>query len=97
MKNGIIWFFNSPLTPGDNISLFPNPASDECTIHSDAAFSLNARADIYDLAGRLIAKYPLSGHGAVVPLTGVAPGMYQCRVYTEGAGVLTKKLVVVKR
>ena len=78
------------------ITFYPNPAANECTIQSQLSLITGSKAAIFDLAGKLIRTYPLSGNGAVISLMGIAPGMYQCRVYTDGNCVVTKKLVVLK-
>jgi type IX secretion system substrate protein len=84
-----------PLIIALGVTLYPNPAANECTIQSGSAFPQGSVAELFDLAGRLINSYPLSGNSSVISLIGVAPGMYQCRITTRD-GVVVKKLVVMK-
>ncbi len=60
--------------------LFPNPASYECTIRYDGIIPINSKAELYDLAGRLIKTYVLSGSSTVISVAGLAPGMYFIKI-----------------
>ena len=60
--------------------LFPTPASYECTIRYDGIIPINSKAELYDLAGRLIKTYVLSGSSTVISVAGLAPGMYFIKI-----------------
>ncbi len=84
---------------GDNtlsISIFPNPANDEVTIHSDIPFPSDSKVEIFDLSGRLIYTYSLSGRETEITLTKYPAGMYQCRIIVGCNPVVTKKIIVLK-
>lgn len=76
--------------------LYPNPATNEYTIHSDAIFATGSWAELYDMRGALVSRHSLQGHDVTVPVGQITPGLYQCRIYVTGKGVEVKKLVVVK-
>lgn len=80
----------------NNITLFPNPATSDCTIHSSTPFPPNSKAEFYDLTGRLIHTRALAGSNTVISVSGLAPGMYQCRITSGDNNVVVKKLVVMK-
>ena len=83
-------------TDFSGIIFYPNPATSECTIKSDVPFPTGSKAELYDLAGRIINTYLLSGNSRIISLAGIAPGMYQCRIITGNNNVVVKKLVVMK-
>lgn len=78
-----------------DIILFPNPAGNEFTIQTSDDFLPRSKAELYDLTGRLINTYPLSGHNTVVSVAGLSPGIYHCRVI-NGDDVVIRKLAVMK-
>jgi len=78
------------------ISLFPNPTTESFTINSDCPFQNGSQVEIYDLTGRLINKYPLSGNNTSIPVNNLQPGMYECRIYNPGHGIETRKLAVMR-
>jgi hypothetical protein len=78
------------------IMLFPNPAANEFTVHSDNAIAANSRMEIYDISGRLIDTYKLDGNNTAISTSTFHPGVYQCSIYTGGNTVITKKLVIIK-
>jgi hypothetical protein len=81
--------------PAGNFTLFPNPASYDFTIHSDAPFPPNSSAQLYTPEGKLIDSYTLSGTDPAVYFSGaLPPGLYFCRIKT-GDYSEVKKLVVL--
>ncbi len=80
----------------NTIGVYPNPVSFEVTIHSDIPFSQNSKAELYDITGRLIDIYLLTGYNVVIPVSGLAPGLYQCRIITGENRMAIKKLIVMK-
>jgi len=87
---------NQVAPPSSGIILYPNPATYECTISADAPFPVNARAYLYDITGRLINSFALSGNSAVFSVAGLSPGIYECRIETAGNNIVVKKVVVMK-
>ncbi len=83
-----------PLT--QEITLFPNPAYSECTISYTGSIYVGAKVAIYDITGRLIYTYPLTGSNTTISITDLLPGMYQCRIDVDGVGAVTRKLVVMR-
>lgn len=79
-----------------SVILYPNPAAEKVTIHSDDAFTRNDKAELYDLTSRLINSYPLFGNNTEISTANLTPGMYQCRIYSTGNSPITKKLVIMK-
>jgi hypothetical protein len=78
------------------VTLYPNPATYECMVSSDMPFPINSRAELYDLTGRLVNSYSLTGSGTVISVAGLTPGMYQCSVIIGGNNMIVRKLVVMK-
>ena len=76
------------------VTLFPNPASTECTITYTGTMKAGAKITIYDVTGRLLHTYPLTGSTTTVSIAELQPGMYQCRIDVDG-GPVSKKLVVM--
>lgn len=86
-----------PVKPASpDIVLYPNPATSECTIHCDIPFLPGAVAELYDFTGRHVSTVPLYGSDAVIPLSRLVPGLYQCRIVQGDNKVVVKKLVVMK-
>ncbi len=83
---------NSPI----KLTLYPNPTTNEFTIHAETPFPPASKAEFYDLAGRLINTYPISGNNSEISTANLTPGMYQCRIYAGGNNPVTKKLVIMK-
>lgn len=86
---------SQPLSSLD-IAIFPNPATGECTVHSDVLMDSGSKMELYDVTGRLIRTYSLSGTDQVISVSGVAPGMYACKIQVTNRQVVTRKLVVMQ-
>jgi hypothetical protein len=80
----------------NTVSLYPNPAKEVFTIHSDIQLPKGACASLYDISGRLIAIFTLEGVTTELKTAGLLPGMYQCRITGAGVVPIIKKLVVMK-
>ncbi len=78
------------------ITIYPNPTNYKLTIESDAIFPEGSKAEIYDITGRLISSYSLTGKSTVIAVAGYASGMYQCRIISGNGNVVVKKLVIMK-
>ncbi len=81
---------------GELLSLYPNPANTECTITYNGLLSLHAGIAIYDLTGRLMHTYPLTGSSTTISIALLPPGMYVCKIDADGSGAVSKKLVVMR-
>ena len=82
---------NAPVS----MNIFPVPATSECTVNSNRPFENGAKANLYDLAGKLIGTWPLSGERTTLQLDDIASGMYMCRI-NSGFNVFIK-IIVVRR
>jgi len=80
----------------NDVTLYPNPAFDECTISYEGTLYAHANVAIYDITGRLMHTYLLRDNNAVIPLADLRAGMYQCRIDVDGKGIISRKLVVMK-
>lgn len=80
---------------GDDITLFPNPASNECRITSATPFPDEATIDFFDVTGRQVMSCPLTGTNNLLSLGKLNTGLYQCRI-TTGDLCVVKKLAVVR-
>jgi Secretion system C-terminal sorting domain len=87
---------SKPISADRNITVYPNPASDELTISCDAGFAANSHADIIDMTGRVMGTYSLTGSSTVISLLHFVAGIYQCRVTGGDGSVVGKKVVVGK-
>jgi len=81
--------------PGE-INIYPDPATDECTISYSSEFLQGIYVAIYDMAGRQVSKYLLSGSSTVIFLGDIAPGMYECRIGQDNGSFVVKKLVIMR-
>ncbi|MEC3906539.1 T9SS type A sorting domain-containing protein [Tamlana sp. 2201CG12-4] len=77
----------------DAISIFPNPARGEFFIGNASTINLT-RASIYDVGGRLISEYNLSGGSNIktINLESAAKGVYFVKIQSEN-GSITRKIV----
>ena len=81
--------------PSSEIRLYPNPATGSFTVKANSDFAQNAKAELYDLTGRLVNIYPLYGGTTVISVIGLSSGIYHCRVI-NGNDVVVRKLAVMK-
>jgi hypothetical protein len=77
------------------VDVYPNPCAAECMIYCGTGFSPGANAELYDMAGRLMATYPLSGSSTTIPVAMMTQGLYQLRIVT-GELVMNRKLSVMR-
>jgi hypothetical protein len=76
------------------VSIYPNPAANECWIRSGVPFPAGTRAELYDLTGRLKKTFAVNGAATIIPLSGLSPGMYLCRIISPDEGIIVRKLMV---
>ncbi len=79
----------------NGIMVFPNPATNDCRITCGTSFPAGATVEFFDITGRHIITYSLTGTCSLVPLDGLSTGLYQCRI-TAGNLCVVRKLAVVK-
>ncbi len=82
-------------TPLD-IAIFPNPANNECTFSCKKGFGNNAKAVMYDVTGRQVGLYPLTGNSTIISVADLPSGLYQCRLYIDGQDVQNRKLAILR-
>ena len=84
----------------NNVTVFPNPASTNATLHISLKDATELNVSVTDMAGREVYNNAI-GHVAVgdmnlnIPTAALANGMYNVLVKTTG-GTVTKRLSVVK-
>lgn len=88
---------SAPVVPNkQEIRLFPNPANDECTISSTISFPANSTASLYDVSGKLINTYRLTGNQTNISTSGLATGVYEVIIYNGNSEPVTKQLEVTR-
>jgi hypothetical protein len=78
------------------VGVYPNPAQTQVAIELPLSLSRQpVAAALLDGLGRVVRQQALPAGGAthLLPLAGVAPGVYSLRLTTE-QGAITKELVV---
>ncbi len=77
-----------------DITLYPNPAKQSCTIAISSSEPVqNSTLTISDVQGRLIGQYTLATQ-TTVPLNGLSPGLYICKITLDNGSIVVKKLAV---
>jgi PKD repeat protein len=89
----------APISGLNEVNLYPNPASNNCTIDISATQSMNVNIEISNILGATvqIEKWQIvSGENKLLlDLTDFASGMYTVTIRSS-AGTLTKKLDIIK-
>jgi hypothetical protein len=81
--------------PLDKLIIFPNPATSTLTIQYTGV-TKSTNVSIYDMMGRIMGNYPLTGSTTNISVQYLPPGLYQCRI-SDGAGNMeTKKLIIMR-
>ena len=82
-----------------DINLYPNPASNVCTIDVNAVEGMDLNVSVIDIIGSVLQSEKWQIHSGAnklnIDLTGVASGMYEITL-TSGAGTMTRKLNIIK-
>ena len=87
---------NSVAAAQPEITIYPNPASDEITIHSSTTLLTHSAIELLDMTGRLIRSCPLTGNDTTLSVADIAAGVYICRISQNGIGSVTRKIDVIK-
>ncbi len=77
-----------------DIAIYPNPATTECTISLGENFPERSIAALYDITGRLINTYLLSGNNPHISLPELPPGVYLCKITIGDNRVVFKKILL---
>jgi subtilisin-like proprotein convertase family protein len=77
----------------NTISIYPNPANEIVQISSDSLQQPDY-AEFFDVTGKSVLKQKIAGNSPVI-VSGLANGIYICRVSAEGTILKTVKIVVM--
>jgi hypothetical protein len=75
----------------DQISIYPNPFTDEITIHTDASLG-NGAVLIYDAMGREIKRQDFIGVNIQLNTGSFASGSYMISILADGRQIAVRKL-----
>ncbi len=81
-----------PLQPA-GFQLYPNPASDQLIVKFDQSAPAFREVSLFDVTGRMVATQNISSGIALFNVSGLASGVYHCRV-VEGKLVSDKIFIV---
>jgi endonuclease I len=79
----------------ENFRVFPMPAADQVTINDNLENDQIVKVEVYSTTSNLVQTYTDCGKSFSIDLSNYLSGMYFTRIYTAGA-VVQKKLMVVK-
>jgi hypothetical protein len=78
------------------VNVYPNPATNKLTLNNSSVIG-NFQVNILDATGRLLQNEQLSGIGGhVLNLSGLAQGIYYCRITQGNEVVLFEKVIKVE-
>jgi hypothetical protein len=79
------------------VHVYPNPAKDELTISISSESVNNYKVELIDLLGKIVLTENVNANLYSLPLKGIDPGIYICRVLNEKGDILFKdKLTIIK-
>lgn len=76
----------------NNFSFYPNPATNLLTIESKSIVSNKELATIYDLTGKLLMQFSLTGEKTTIDISSLTPGIYFLSLY-DGEQTLQRKFI----
>ena len=79
-------------TTEDDIMIYPNPALRDARIFIASSGNCH-NAVLYDATGKKVNAFEMKGRNNDIPLTGIAKGVYQLKIFTENS-VQTKKIII---
>ena len=74
----------------DNVSIFPNPASDY--LHIEQGEENISHVEIINLQGQVIKSQRILGNQSTLNLANLSAGVYIIKIYTN-SGFVVKKLI----
>lgn len=77
----------------ENVSVFPNPASDQVTVISAVE---NLNVNLYDVSGRLILEKEMSGKQIKLNISGLSNGMYRLVLVDKTDLIFSEDILVVE-
>ena len=80
----------------DQVAVFPNPASSECTISSRVPFTGNCNAQISDVTGRRHKTIQLQGNSTTFSVADLPAGVYLCLINFPDGSTVSRKILVMK-
>jgi hypothetical protein len=86
--------FTQVKTIKDNTVIFPNPATNECTISFSRPVN-SASMTLFDITGRAMRTYSLAPTSTTISIADIPAGMYQCRILIDNSEVVEKKLAII--
>ena len=86
----------STIAKPHTITLYPNPATETCTLAGDAAFLINSTAQVFDASGRLVTTRPLPPGNPTMDVSDLRPGVYLVKVTSTLAESVVVRLTVVR-
>ena len=84
--------FNQPVIISKNISLYPNPVSDDLRIEISNDLEIRF-VEVHTLDGRIIDRISIDITSHTYDMSDLQAGVYVLKFYLEGGGILTKKVV----
>jgi hypothetical protein len=95
VKFGGIVGVNNPEAAAAGIRIYPNPATDVCTIEFPEALNSPARVSVLDANGKLVKTFTIAQQNALLDLQGLHNGQYYLSIEKD-AMRYHQKLVIVK-
>lgn len=87
----------TPVPASNQLSIYPNPASDVINLKTTAAETGNGVLNIYDAAGKLVKKQPFNKNMAVyqqsLSVGNLTPGVYHVEMVVNNKTKLTNRFV----
>jgi len=78
----------------NEFSLFPNPATDKFTVNLNEALLNNVtNVELYDALGKLVLSTPISSTQTEVNVSGIAKGIYVCKISNNKKQTLVKRFI----
>jgi len=85
---------NNPANTSDLV-IYPNPAYDRFTIQYSGAINNNAKIELYNISGTLMYSASITNEKTVISTSGLAAGMYICKLVQDGYEPAYKKLMII--
>jgi len=84
--------FNQPVIISKDISLYPNPVSDDLRIETSVEHKIR-QAEILALGGKIVRSIAMDSYNTTIDVSDLKTGIYFMKFYLEEGGSLTKKVV----